>query len=103
MASRAAYREEVEEGAILQFRREQLWKRAFDRLRFYGQWSRYEKRIKRIQEKKMRKFWLVRMFNGWRDQTYQTKREKLTIAHVKRCELEKDQLLRSKKKTKNNL
>ena len=36
MASRAAYREEVEEGAILQFRREQLWKRAFDRLRFFG-------------------------------------------------------------------
>ena len=51
MASRAAYREEVEEGALIQFRREQLWKRAFDRLRFFAQWSRYEKRIKRIQEK----------------------------------------------------
>lgn len=38
---------------------------------------------------------MVRMFNGWRDQTYQTKREKLTIAHIKRCELEKDQLLKS--------
>lgn len=93
MASRVVYREEVEDTSLATFHREQLWKRAFARLRFHGQWSLYNKRMLRASTIQMRKYHLVRLFNGWRNEAYRSKREKFKVAYVKRCELEKDQLL----------
>lgn len=44
------------------------------------------------------KFMLRKVFRGLRDQTYLSKRESYTIANTKRCELEVQQLLKSKEK-----
>lgn len=71
-------------------------KRAFDRMRYYCQWKRHEKRMTKLYERKMRQYVFRKVIKGWRDQVYRSKREAFNVANTKRCELEVAQLIQSK-------
>jgi len=89
----ALYREEVEDNSLTLHADLAIKKRAFDRLKWKCQWLRHEKRMKRICDLRMRNFHLIRLFNAIRNNAYASKREKLTVAYNKQCEIEEELLL----------